>query len=451
MTRGAIQKLVRCAERRPVITLVLMWLALALLISVSDGVTGDLRRDFTSYSLAAAKTMYAGGNPYAREDSRGSYKYFPLNATLLWPFTKLPVPVAQGVWTATNATLLLVCLWAHRRLWAKDLRVPWWVWAIALGVALRFFVKNLRLGQWNTSVYCLSFLGLTLIYRGREYVGAALTALAAGLKYLPSFFVLFLLIRRRPRAAASMVAAYVFWVLILPTLVLGPQRHAELLRQYWTRATKQYQGMVSPEYTSSLSLRSTVMRMTSEVKPRLVDPDTYDVTIIHLPKDTARTLSEIVAYVVLGATVLVTVIATRREREAWGRLPAGPAPTNDMPVRPLVELVLIGLWYTTFLMISPESRSPHFLTLFTPAFAVATVLANCPAPPTIRRCTAIFLGAAVAFLLLSAEVFKHATYHLWASGLGAYAWAQVALWVAGVLTLFGIVLRNRPCGTSARV
>ncbi|MCX7625961.1 MAG: DUF2029 domain-containing protein [Candidatus Sumerlaeaceae bacterium] len=433
--RRALSKLCRMTETHPFRAVLALWLVLAIVITVGDAVTGKVRRDFASYSLAAAKTMFQGGNPYSRDEAQTSYKYFPLNATLLWPFTKMPLPLAQGIWTATNATLLGICLWVHRRVWARELRVPWWVWAIALAVGLRFFVKNLRLGQWNTSVYCLSFLGLSAIVFGKERLGAFLSSLAAGLKYLPGFFALYLVLRGRWRAAALMVAGFCFWVLVFPTLVHGPGRHWELLQNYWGRASKQYQGMVSGDYTSSLSLRSTVMRMTSEVKPRFPDPDTYDFTIVVLPRETARQLSEFVAYVTLASAMFTTLLVSRRLAAAQNFEPPSDNPRSSGIFQNLTELLLVGLWYTTLLMISPESRMPHFLSLFTPAFALSVALANSAIVGKAKYVVSVLLGVATLSLLLGSEIWEHLRYHLVLKGLGCYAWAQLALWAACILAV----------------
>jgi hypothetical protein len=420
----------------------LVWFILGACISLSDWIGHETRCDFSRYSLAASRTLFSGGDPYSREDAQTSYKYFPLNAVLLGPFTKVPDPVAQGFWTATNLMLLGACLWAHRKLWAKDLRVPWWVWGVALAVGLRFFVKNIRLGQWNTSVYCLSFLGLTAIWACRERFGAWLVALSAALKYLPSFFVLYLAMRRKWKPAAWMIIAYLFWVLVFPTLVLGVERHTELLGRFYLRATKQYQGMTSPDYTSSHSLRSTLMRMTSEVKPRLPDPDVYDFTVITLPKEVAKRLSEVVAYAVLGLTIGITLFVTRNETSFQRSVDNWAASgETSRGVNLLRELLLIGLWYTTLLMISPETRQPHFLTLFTPSFALALWLANVSVHPSVRKIVTVLVAAGIFFILTPSEIFHHARYHLIASGLGFYAWAQVAFWLASALAIVSMVQR----------
>ncbi len=420
----------------PVRAVVLAWLCLSLIISVHDTLKGNLRRDFTRYSRAASIALFEGKDPYEKDPKRGTYKYYPLNATILWPFTKMPVPIAQGIWTATNITLLALCLWAHRRIWTVQLRVPWWVWAIAFAVALRFFVKNLRLGQWNTSVYCLSFLGLTALYRGRVWLGGQLVGLAAGLKYLPSFFLLYGALRRHWLACATMLAGYVTWVFLFPSVVLGPSRHLDLLHRFCERARDEYRAMTEPEYTSSLSLRSTVMRMTSAVKPRLPDPDVYDFTIVQLPVGVARKLATATAIVVLVLMASATLLATRR----WGgwaeslgsTAPAPPTP----PTNALRELCLIGAWYATFLMISPETRSPHHLTLFTAAYASAAALAKSQGAAWSRRLSALSLVAGMIMLLAPAEIAEKARYHLIASGLGCYAWGQLALWFACILAAF---------------
>lgn len=284
-------------------------------------------------------------------------------------------------------------------------------------------------------MYCLSFLGLTALYRGRTWLGGALLALASALKYMPSFFLLLLAIQRRWRAVIATLLAYVMWILVFPTLVHGPARHIELLALYQQKAAKTYRGMVSGDYTSSLSLRSTVMRMTSEVKPRLPDPDVYDYTIVKLPKETARRLSEAVAIGVLLATIIVTWVGVRRCTTADLAESPGEAPTAENTLSPLHTLLVIGFWYTMLLMISPETRTPHFLTLFTPAFALGVTLANWEGRTGSRSVVKVLLFAAVMLLLAVSEIFEKARYHLIASGLGAYAWAQVAIWLACLVAL----------------
>ncbi|AXA37053.1 MAG: DUF2029 domain-containing protein [Candidatus Hydrogenedentota bacterium] len=416
---------------KKLVLIFLAWLILAGAVSLLDWRADRVRRDFTAYSLQASRTLYAGGDPYAREEARTSYKYFPLNAVLLGPFTNLPIPVAQGIWTATNCFLLGFCLYAHRRWMPRDMRIPWWVWLVALAIAGRFFIKNIRLGQWNTSVYCLSFLGLLALHRAREVTGALTLSLAAALKYMPSFFTLYWIARREWRKALLVLLGGIFWILVFPTVILGPTRHAELLEKYWAKATKQYKGMTEAEYTSSHSLRSTLVRLTSDVKPRLPDPDRYDFTVVRLDKNLARALGEAAAVTALGLALLLTLWATRRESFL---------PTEHR------DLLLVGFWYVTLLMISPESRTPHFLTLFTPSFALALAASNPRYTPKMRRALKTCLGAAIVFALGNAEIFEHARYHLIATGVGFYAWAQVTLAIGVFLALRGSVVSSHSSG-----
>lgn len=409
------------------VLLFLGWLILAGAVSLLDWRADRVRRDFTSYSLQASRTLYGGGDPYARDEARTSYKYFPLNAVLLGPFARLPVPVAQGIWTATNCFLLGFCLYAHRRWMSRDMRIPWWVWLVALAIAGRFFIKNIRLGQWNTSVYSLSFLGLLALHRAREVTGAFTLSLAAALKYMPSFFTIYWIARREWRKALLVLLGVMFWILVFPTVILGPTRHGELLGKYWAKATKQYKGMIEAEYTSSHSLRSTIVRLTSDVKPRLPEPDRYDFTLVRLDKNLARALGEAVAVTALGLALLLTVWATRRQSFL-------PPEHRD--------LLLVGFWYLTLLMISPESRTPHFLTLFTPGFALALATANPSYPRKLRGMLKACLGATIVFALGNAEIFEHARYHLIATGIGFYAWAQVTLAIGLFLALRGSVVSS---------
>lgn len=416
----------RASRAVRVLVVVAALFALAFAVAWSDARKGKTRGDFTRYSLAASRVLYEGGNPYAKGETGASYKYFPINAVLLWPFTLVPIPIAQGFWTSLNIGLLGCCLYMHRRMLA-GIRIPWWVWALALSIAFRLFVKNLRLGQWNTSVYCLAFLGIACLPR-RRLAGALSLALAAALKYMPAFLLLYLVARRDWKSAGATAIAMAFWILIVPTVVLGPQRHLELLQNFRERAAKHYGGMTQGEFTSSLSLRSTIVRMTSDVRPRLDELEGYDVVLLRLDRNLARALGESAAIAILGAALLFTVVAFRRRT------------TLEPGHR---DLLLVGLWFLVLLMISPEARSPHFLTTFTPSFALAATVADNMHSPRIRRLLMGMLVAGIVLLNAPSELFEGATYNLLFTALGFHSLSTIVL-AAAIVCAVATAWRQGP-------
>jgi hypothetical protein len=342
-------------------------LTVAIGISALDARKGRIRNDFTNYSLAASRVLFAGGNPYSKQETSGkNYKYFPLNATLLGPLTLVPIPVAQGIWTAINVGLLMWCFWLHRGA-ALPSRAPRWVWVASLAIVGSFIIKNLALGQWNTSVYCLTFAGLALA-RERPWKGAAVLGLAAALKYMPAFFILYFAVRRQWKAMFATALAMAFWVLIAPSLVLGPQRNIELLHAFRAKARDSYGKMTSKDSVVGQSLRSTLYAyLTPALKAD--DDNEHLIRVFNLPSATA---------LLLVRTLSIALLAGVSALSAWRRArhPADP---------PVMWLLEAGAWFLVILLISPEVRKAHLITTFTPLFALGLVVSQKAADVRMRR------------------------------------------------------------------
>ena len=272
-----------------------LWVLLAVLLAgvvtgVADARKDQVRGDFAKFSLAAAEVLYEGGNPYDKGEVGKNYKYFPLNATLLGPFTLVPRPVAQGAWFALNLGLLLLALLVHADFVARW-RPPWWVWVFALALAARFLWQNLKMGQWNTSVYALSIIGIWLAAR-RPIAGGALVALAGSIKYLPFAFLAAFAMQRNVRAAAGVLAGALLWLLVVPTVILGPQRHAELLGAFRDKARDAYGEMRGQEdVVVGYSLRTTLFRYLHPVSHQ-DQKITGPIAVVELPKRAASMLAD---------------------------------------------------------------------------------------------------------------------------------------------------------------
>ncbi len=315
-----------------------------------------VRGDFADYSLAAAEALRARENPYRKANLDGrNYKYFPLNAVVYLPLTYVPLPVAQGIWVAGNVVLLVFAVAVHRD-FLPNRRVHPLVWVAALAVAARFFFANINLGQWNLPVYSLSVLGLWLIVtRGRTVLGSVLVGLAAGLKFMPAGFALYFLVRRRWAAAAGIVLAAGFWILVFPSLVLGPQRHMGLLGKYTAVGRRRAGHMIERDKVSGHSLLAAIKCALSPTWKDAGHRVTGRTDVVQLPHRTAKNIALAVCVGLAGAA-------------CWAcSRPAGADGDG------FDALLGIGLVFTLLLLVSPEVRKAHLLTVFTPAFALAVV------------------------------------------------------------------------------
>ena len=375
--------------------------------------------DFTEYSLAASRVLHAGGDPYDKKLVGRNYKYFPTNALILTPFAGMTNKVAEGFWFATNLSLLAWCFLLHRCWLGAQVRVPRWVWIVALAIMLKVLWTNLKLGQWNMSVYCLAFAGIAFLQRARHVTGGILTGLAATLKFTPLFFSVFYLLRRRWRPAVFIAGGMLLWTFLFPVMMLGPSRASELLGGFVRKATLISGDIHSGQLSSSVSVRSMAHRFVSPVGNRLKETVHY-VNFLDLDRKTGSRVADGVA-LLLFAGFAVAIARIGR------RLDAAGSP------QPLAELLLVSSWFALLLMMSPGTRHAQIITLFTPCFAIAVAAANSPANSGERRLAVIALSVAAFCLIIPSEIVKGTTYQDLFEAHGCIAIAMLLLGITSLV------------------
>jgi hypothetical protein len=169
---------------------------LAVVVNARNGVGGF---DFKGSVWAAGSDVLAGRNPYPAADPSqllihgNSYVYPPVLAVLAAPLSMLPEPVAFVVWTLVNALCVLLAL---HLVGVKDRRL------LAFALVTFPVVDALILGQPDGLLALLLALGWR--YRNsNQYVSGAGFGLLIGAKLLAWPVLVWLLLTRRWRAAAT--------------------------------------------------------------------------------------------------------------------------------------------------------------------------------------------------------------------------------------------------------
>jgi alpha-1,2-mannosyltransferase len=166
------------------------------------------------------------GTPYG-------FTYPPFAGLVMSPMAFLPFPVVLVV--ATVATLLTTAALTWWFAGPMIRRQGWTVWfafaiAFCLAVAFEPVRETITFGQVNTLLLTLVAADLLIgLPRGRKWAGAGI-GLAAAVKLTPGVFVLYLLLTRRWRAAAT--AAGTGAAATLVAAALFPDQ----TREFWTSA-----------------------------------------------------------------------------------------------------------------------------------------------------------------------------------------------------------------------
>lgn len=161
------------------------------------------------------------------------FTYPPFAAVLFAPLAAVSFGTAKVLWwAAIGMALIATVLLGFRSLgYRVDARL--WSLSVLLAIAVTALEPvrtTIWLGQVNVFLMLLVLADLVFLdlIRPRSTLRGILVGLAAGIKLTPGFFVLYLLVLRRWRAAAVAIAAF------LGTVVVGFVVIPRDSRDYWT-------------------------------------------------------------------------------------------------------------------------------------------------------------------------------------------------------------------------
>lgn len=321
------------------------------IFAVMDWRTETIRSDFTSYSLEASRVLWDGGNPYDRDEVGKNYKYFPTNIVLLGPLTLLPIPVAQSFWTTLNLFLVLIAIAMQWKLVA-DRRVAWWLLIPLAIFCFRAVHGNLKLGQWNTSVYSLGVMGAIMLFRGGPVWGAIVLGLGTALKFLPAFLLIPFLIQKRWKPVVFSALAIVGWLVVVPLLLLGPQRFTYLMDEFDDKAIKVMEDTVgSHGQRVGISVNALVYLALNPAIREDISPE-GTINGLDLSHETANKIAGLVSTLFFLGALYITWRNRKARHEG------------------LSFLLLLGLWISTILIALPHVRVHYLMYSITPALGL---------------------------------------------------------------------------------
>jgi hypothetical protein len=182
--------------------------------------------------LVAGRRFIAGEMLYRTTDGHYQFKYSPASAMFISPLASLPRPVARAVvYYAVAATLLALLFLSGRIL--SDEKLPTRLYVLTFLVQVKFYGRELELGQVNAVMVLLLMLMLLHMKRGRDVLAGALLALAAVIKPYPLVFLPWLVLRRKFTVVAVAVAVHLVTA-VLPVLRYGVSGSLELYHAWYT-------------------------------------------------------------------------------------------------------------------------------------------------------------------------------------------------------------------------
>lgn len=242
-------------------------------------------QDFDIF-LLASKDFLQGGNIFVHHYEDGfHFFYSPLFATLLIPFTFLPIYLARIIWLTLNVLALARCFKLIKSYLNFDSfsdKQKLLFNFISMVFSAKLILDNFHNGQ--VTIFMLLFMleGLRLINSNKVFWGAALIALGINFKFLPLVLLPYLFYNKQLKACAFIVYWYVLF-LFLPALVCGFDLNNTLLKD-WLLAINpsNTQHLIDTDETTLNGLTTLIPTLLMDTVP---DPHAliYKRNILNLP------------------------------------------------------------------------------------------------------------------------------------------------------------------------
>lgn len=346
-------------------------------------------------------------------------RYFPnppIMPITLSPFMTLSPVTGAMCWFSFKVALTAASVWVcFRMVKPADRPLPSWFQAGVLFFALRPFLSDLHHGNNNLLILFLIVAALEAWRRGYDVLAGLILALSISYKVTPALFVVYFLLKGSWRAAGATVLGMGVFLLIVPSLVIGPAFNAECLGTWWHR-------MLSPFLTSGATSPQEINQSMGGVLTRLLTATKtgdgrYDV---HMALNLVSWPPAVVGMLVKGLSVAFVALLALFCRTRTGR--------RDDP-RLLGEFALVVL---TMLFLSERSWKHHFVTLLLPYTYLMAQFAYAGLSPWKRvGLAAAMWGSVLLMATTSTELggqFAHHQGHKIAQGYGMFLWAAVLLY-----------------------
>jgi len=378
--------------------------AIAFVRGKGEGVGGDFHVFWQAgRNFATGAALYHGALPGARP-----FLYPPFAAMVFQLFALLPLPVAAEILSFVSLVLLGVTTYLTQRIVARtypDRATGPLPLVLAVVLTLVFFLDNFNRVQINEVIFLLILLGIDAHLRSRDVRSAAYFVVATALKITPVFFVIWLMLRGRRRAALAVPPLAIACV-VAPLLLRGPATGTAELAEYYHSVLEGFQsGQVLTDMRVQ-NLGALVYRMMRPTE-----------TPEHLQYGYLPASERVAAltYKASAALLLLLFLAN------LGRLRARGAALSAFE---LSTVVLISH------LLSPITEMAHLVTLL---FVFYTFLALRPAAlPRSMRYVLVGLWAFIVVSGLDGRdlVGRDAYYYI--AGYSVVVWTMLLLFLAGI-------------------
>ena len=275
----------------------------------------------------------------------------PIMPLTLFPLMSLPPITGALSWFVLKVALTAISVWfCFEMIRPPGRPLASWIQAGILFFSLRPILSDLHHGNNNLIILFLIVAALQAWRKGYDVLAGLILALAIAYKVTPALFVPYFAYKRSWRTVGATALGIGIFLLIVPSLIVGPQFNGECLGMWWHRMLSPYltRGVVGDQEMNQ-SMVGVLTRLATA--PRgMVGPYARKLAGLNLVTWAPQVVSVLVKMLSLVLVGLLAVLCrTKAERRTDPRL--------------LGEFALIVL---TMLFVSERSWKHHYVTLLLP-------------------------------------------------------------------------------------
>ncbi|UCC94986.1 MAG: DUF2029 domain-containing protein [Candidatus Omnitrophota bacterium] len=265
------------AGRRPIVFLLIAIVFLSLFFRHAHRAPKRHYCDFRVYYATGARFI-AKEDIYSRpQESITPYKYSPMFALVMCPLSLLSPQAASLVFFTINFILLILAFVLSRKLIVQEnisFKQRVFLYVATIMMTSRFILQVLDSGQVGILILSLIIIGLYLVQREKDVLGAAFLGFAVMVKYMPVVFLPYFLVKKKFKLAFFM-GLFILFYCVIPALYVGGVQNIDYMRR-WLPFISQtsFDGGSWYDYKNQ-SLFSLVLRYFTASSP-------YKISIAHL-------------------------------------------------------------------------------------------------------------------------------------------------------------------------
>ena len=407
-----------------IVAIVLVVIATVRVVGVSDIADYDAARaastsDFRDFWFTARHFRETG----QITADFGVHNYLPFFTIFMLPWSYLPLPAAAGAFVGLSLLLTGLCVVMVEMLLNQQLgRWPRRATLAALGLIIAYVATSSVLGTVNLLLLFLIIATWVLFEQQREWEAGIPLGLAVLIKLLPAVLIVFFLVKRRWRVAATAVAVSLIGTIVFPLTTLGYQETAHRYEAFAEGALVEHSARstilsVEPRkgHYSNVSLPIVLRRL---LTPTDAAPGhELFVNIADWPRVVVFWVYALALIAIVGATLAVSSTGPPK----WP--PSETAPINAIRAQ-------FATWCCLMLIAAPLVWTHYFVLAYWPVALLADRAQRTETTRTLEHklCLAALLAWLAAVVLLASPAARAVGAPLLATLIAWGALLRLALW-----------------------